>query len=221
MYKIVVGAFVWLVLLPPSARASSPPLVELEPGTNELSLRIVNRGTAELRCLRAAVDQERLPEWLRVSETTQAVDVPAQGESVDRLMLTLEVDKSAGETVFELPLTFEDEEGHRWVFSAVVRVRPSLPLQYELAQNYPNPFNPETVIRYAHTCRGAVGTRLVIFNALGQRVRTLLDEPQAPGFYSVVWDGRDDDGRKLSSGTYFYRLTSGSFVDVKKMTLVQ
>lgn len=221
MYRMVVAAFASVAFLAATARGSLPELVQLEPGENELSLRIVNRGTAELRSVGAAVDQESLPQWLTVSETVQRVDVPAQGESSGRLMLTLDVDKSAGETVFELPLTFQDEEGHRWGFSALLHVRASLPQEYELWQNHPNPFNPETVIRYAVASREAIGTRLVVFNALGQRVRTLLDEPQAAGFHSVVWDGRDDHGRKLSSGIYFYTLTSGSFVDVKKMTLLE
>ena len=58
-------------------------------------------------------------------------------------------------------------------------------------------------------------------DALGQRVRTLLDEARRPGFYSAVWHGQDDAGRSVASGIYFYRMTAGRFTDTQKLLLVK
>jgi len=100
---------------------------------------------------------------------------------------------------------------------------PSLPQEYSLFQNFPNPFNPTTVIRYQIP---AISTQqsvvsLKIYNILGQRVRTLVNKEQVPGYYSVVWNGRDDYGREMASGVYFYRLEAGSYSSSKKLLLLK
>jgi flagellar hook assembly protein FlgD len=56
---------------------------------------------------------------------------------------------------------------------------------------------------------------------LGQKVRTLVDEPKRPGHYEVIWDGKDDKGKEVASGIYFYQLTSGDYKEIKKMVLVR
>ena len=96
-----------------------------------------------------------------------------------------------------------------------------IPDQPNLYNNYPNPFNPETIIRYA--VPGTMKTAQVllkVYNVLGQEVRTLVNESVAPGFYEVNFDGRD-----LSSGAYFYRIsiTGGgvNFHAAKKMLLIR
>src|SRR3989338_5193748 len=66
------------------------------------------------------------------------------------------------------------------------------PSNYELKQNYPNPFNPETIIRYEVKKAGRV--RIDVYNILGQKVRTLVNEVKNPGFYSARWDGRNERG---------------------------
>ena len=94
-----------------------------------------------------------------------------------------------------------------------------LPEDYELSQNYPNPFNPTTTIEYALPYRTYV--KIEIFNLLGQRIRTLVDEIQSAGRYQVYWDGTNDKGNVLSTGTYFYRLRGDDFVTSKKMLLLK
>jgi len=93
------------------------------------------------------------------------------------------------------------------------------PDQFSLSDNYPNPFNPETRIGYfvPRSCR----LKLEIFNVLGQKIRTLLDEDQAAGENEVVWDGRDENGGEAASGVYFYRLTAEESVQTKKMVLIR
>jgi len=95
----------------------------------------------------------------------------------------------------------------------------ALPTVYALSQNYPNPFNPTTTIDYSIPKSGNV--EIAIFNIAGQKVRTLVSQKQDAGFYKVVWDGHNDTGESVASGLYFYRLVSGSFSNIEKMTLVK
>jgi len=97
------------------------------------------------------------------------------------------------------------------------------PKGFRLLQNYPNPFNPTTTISYslpatngAESFRGGRTVSLQVFNSLGQKITTLVNRKQTPGFYSVQFDASG-----LSSGVYFYRLRYGEFVSVKKMVLLK
>jgi hypothetical protein len=91
-------------------------------------------------------------------------------------------------------------------------IRPST---VQLFQNYPNPFNPTTVISW----QLAVGSQveLTIYNLLGQEIRKLVNAKQPAGFHKIEWDGKDDDGREVSSGIYFYMLKAGGRRFVNKM----
>ena len=93
------------------------------------------------------------------------------------------------------------------------------PSEYRLFANYPNPFNPSTRIRYALKEEGPV--TLQIFNVLGQEVRTLVDGVETAGDKTVVWDGRNTAGMPVPSGTYFYRIVAGNFVQAKTMILLK
>jgi len=94
-----------------------------------------------------------------------------------------------------------------------------LPSTYSLAQNYPNPFNPETTIDFIVGKAGNV--EIAIYNVLGEKIKTLLNEYRGQGNYSVKWYGDTDQGAAAASGVYFYKLTSGAFSEVKKMTLLK
>jgi hypothetical protein len=94
-----------------------------------------------------------------------------------------------------------------------------LPNTYGLFQNYPNPFNPETKIRYQIPDAGNV--RLIIYNTVGQAVKRLVDKEQAPGYYRVVWDGKDENGLSLGSGMYLVILRSGEFSTIRKVLLMR
>ena len=103
-----------------------------------------------------------------------------------------------------------------WVSSDV-----ELPETFALHQNYPNPFNPGTVIRYQLPVDGLVV--LKVYNLLGQEVATLVNQQQSAGYHEVFFEGR-----ALTSGIYFYRLSvvplagqQNSFVQTKKMALVK
>lgn len=103
---------------------------------------------------------------------------------------------------------------------------PDPAVDFHLGQNYPNPFNPATTIPFSvnssqSTVNSPIHTTLSIYNVLGQRVKTLLDEKKQPGKYEVVWDGRDEKGNQVSSGVYLYRIQVGKFVQVKKMVVLK
>ena len=98
-----------------------------------------------------------------------------------------------------------------------------VPASYSLSQNYPNPFNPSTKIKFSIPSSSVILSRaknlkttLKIYDLLGKEIAALVNEQLQPGTYEVTFDAG-----KLSSGVYFYRLQSDSFVDVKRMTLLK
>jgi len=104
------------------------------------------------------------------------------------------------------------------VQAAEFRMGVPVPEEYALDQNYPNPFNPETTIKYQLPEAGKVV--LKIYNAIGQEIRTLVNEEKEAGYHDIRWDGMDNKGVRVSSGVYIYRLQVGDFVRVKKMLSV-
>jgi poly(3-hydroxybutyrate) depolymerase len=99
-------------------------------------------------------------------------------------------------------------------YSAVIPVAP------RLSQNYPNPFNPETVIQFDLPAAQAVD--LEVYNLVGQKVATLVDGYREAGAYSLTWDGRDDRGMMLASGTYLYHLrTTAGIIQTRKLVLLR
>ncbi len=89
-----------------------------------------------------------------------------------------------------------------------------IPMTYELSQNYPNPFNPVTTIKYQ--IPNDVVVKIVVYDVLGKEVRYLVNEFQPAGAYEVLLDAGN-----LSSGVYFYRMTAGSFEDLKKLIVLK
>lgn len=95
----------------------------------------------------------------------------------------------------------------------------SRPTEFALSQNYPNPFNPDTYIEFE--LARASHVKIDIFNIVGQKVKTLVDEEMQPGRYVADWDSKDQQGNSVSSGIYFYRMQADNFSDMKKMLLVK
>ena len=95
-----------------------------------------------------------------------------------------------------------------------VRELPGLPESFRLHQNYPNPFNPSTTIRFELMARTPV--RLAVYDLLGREMKLLVNETLEAGIFEETWDASG-----MPSGTYFYRLTSDTFVQTKRMVLVK
>jgi hypothetical protein len=94
-----------------------------------------------------------------------------------------------------------------------------LPQEYALAQNFPNPFNPRTWITYEIPTTELVS--LTVYNLLGQKVRTLVNDVQIAGAHSLVWEGTNDKGIRLPSGIYVYRLETNSTTLSRKMVMMK
>lgn len=93
------------------------------------------------------------------------------------------------------------------------------PKEFTLGQNYPNPFNPTTVIRFALPEDAWV--KVEVFNILGQKITTLVDEYLTAGVKETGWDGKNSGGTEVASGIYFYRIATDRFTDIKKMVLLK
>jgi hypothetical protein len=142
------------------------------------------------------------------------------------------VDNQLEDTNCELVVFVQNYSGYKLVLQAaksgLYELRPlgvednleaAVPTESELLQNYPNPFNASTKISYQLT--EAAPTKLDIFNLKGELVRSLVNETQTPGSYQLDWDGTDSQGTEVSSGLYFYRLTSGEVSQTQKMSLLR
>jgi len=96
---------------------------------------------------------------------------------------------------------------------------PSIPTVFSLSQNYPNPFNPKTLIRF--TLPKDSWVNMEVYNILGQRVKTLVNEKLTAGVKEVEWDSKGDNGLEVASGIYFYRIKADDFSDIKKMVMLK
>ncbi len=92
---------------------------------------------------------------------------------------------------------------------------------FALKQNRPNPFNPETEIVFSLDSVDPICTRLDVYDTRGRRVRTLVEQDLGAGEHRVYWDGKDSGGHPVSSGVYFYRLSSGEREQTRKMILLK
>ncbi len=101
----------------------------------------------------------------------------------------------------------------------LVEIDVEAPKNYDLSQNYPNPFNPQTNINFKLKKGGMVD--LKIFNTNGQLVRKLVRQHMSAGMHTVMWDGRDDEGKQMSSGVYIYKLEANEFTKTLKMQLMK
>ncbi|MGB7055858.1 MAG: M20/M25/M40 family metallo-hydrolase [bacterium] len=131
---------------------------------------------------------------------------------------------------FGFPLYFMDQDGARLAAQqvmadlgevGVVELTKGLLLitRTQLQQNMPNPFTEQTTINYQLEAKGRVYLR--VYNIAGQLIKTLIDARQDPGFYSIVWSGLDEQGRRVSSGVYFYCLESVDGNAIKKLTILR
>jgi len=118
--------------------------------------------------------------------------------------------------------TFKISVRNETDFGSVVGIDKNIkaaPKTYALHQNYPNPFNPETKIYFE--IPAAQKVKIMVYNVLGQKVRSLVSEEFNGGSHVINWDGRNDFGHRLPSGVYIYRIKAGNFIEAKKMMMVK
>jgi len=143
------------------------------------------------------------------SSNTEYVDSNLANGSYYYKLTATDFSGNEGGPSLELPVNItsvREEEG-------------AVPKEFALFQNYPNPFNPNTQIKFSLAKRTKV--ELSIYNILGQKVKNLLNEEMETGSYVATWNAKDEKGYDVSSGIYFYKLSSKEFTKTKKMLLVR
>ena len=125
---------------------------------------------------------------------------------------------------FEYWVTAVDHNGNESDASEAAGIELSvkeeiLPEEFALNQNYPNPFNPSTQIRYALAENSNV--TITIFNMLGNKVRTLVNERQDAGFRNVLWNATNDNGSLVAAGMYIYTIQAGKFYQAKENDFIK
>jgi len=97
----------------------------------------------------------------------------------------------------------------------------NIPAVIDIRENFPNPFNPSTTLQYAIPEGTSFHVKLNVYDVRGALVRTLVNQIINPGIHSVLWDGTDQTGNKVSSGVYLYRIQAGRFSKTNKMLLIR
>jgi hypothetical protein len=126
-------------------------------------------------------------------------------------------DLPSGGISFNYRLKQIDVDG-KFEYSNSIEAVLSSPAIFASIQNYPNPFNPSTTISYdlSTPCH----TTIKVYDLLGKEIAILVNGEKPAGKYVVVWNGKDSSGRKLTSGVYFYKLIAGTFIQTRKMLLL-
>lgn len=99
----------------------------------------------------------------------------------------------------------------------MMQIISQLPIKF--IKNFPNPFNPETTIQFELNESGK--TEVEIFNVKGQKVKQLINDQLVSGQHSVIWDGNDASGKRVSSGVYFYQIKCDNYIKSKKMLMIK
>ena len=125
---------------------------------------------------------------------------------------------SSGNVVWNNALATLDSDGD--VNSALaINATLNIPNDFNLRQNYPNPFNPTTNIQFSIS--NDMQLKLIVFDLMGNEVKTIINEFTPMGTYLATWDGTNNYGYVQSGGVYFYKLQSKDFTQIKKMTYVK
>lgn len=202
-------------------RADSQTEIELKPGNNEIAIKVLNNSDLNFESIYVVVEKKNLPDGFIFKQNSVKMNLSSKSKSENGLQINIEVNEKAEPGIYQIPFTLKDKANHSWSYSLTAKFNSTKPDKYSLAQNYPNPFNAHTKINYSLTKNDEQETRLIILDLLGRHIRTLVNEKQAAGSYNVFWDGRDEQGNEVATGIYFYKLSSGSFIKIKKMSMLK
>jgi hypothetical protein len=200
--------------------AEALPVVQLDNGANEISLTLTTDYYQDVKNVSVDVDPASLPGWLKVEKSLDVVDIKKGEKSDKQLVIRLLVDNPSPEiSSIVMPFTLSDKQGHTWTFKTELQLHSQKPIETALYNNYPNPFNPSTTIRFS--LKENSNTKVVIYNSLGQVVRTLVNGPLGAGMHAVQWNGVNEHGQKVASGVYFFSFSSYGFHQTKKMLMAE
>ena len=147
-------------------------------------------------------------------------------QSIETINTTyLDTEYEVGVTLY-YRISALDHSGNMGEFSPTVDItvlwadlENAMPSEYTIHQNYPNPFNPSTTLRYALPEQSDV--KIAVYDMIGRKVRTLVNDSQDAGYKSVIWDATNDYGERVGAGIYLYQIQAGAFVQTRKMVLLK
>jgi len=216
----------------PALGNSSPPIANVNPtivnkelGINQIDEEIIELSNIGGQTLNYDITISDSPEWLGVDPISGSLEA---GE-MEELTLTFDTNGiEAGQ--YESTIIIENGVGGQTEVPVMLTVNATgvndnLPTITELSGNYPNPFNPVTNIQFSLKAESKVS--LMIYNVRGQKVKTLVNDNIEAGYHTVVWNGRDDNGKNVSSGIYFSKFDSNEnnnssrYTSIKKMILLK
>ncbi|MCE5250496.1 T9SS type A sorting domain-containing protein [bacterium] len=204
-----------------SVHADDQPIINLQEGRNEISFSIKNGWDYDLSGLKLEVNEEKIPSWLKITVLKNEINIPQKMSG--NITLNFNISHAPDGSIAEIPFIIVDSNNNQWSYYLKIGVSSnenSAPHPIDILYgNFPNPFNPSTTITYSLAETRL--TKLVIYNSLGQKVKTLLNESQEAGIHTIQWDGRNEFGQKVSSGIYLYQLISGSFIESNRMILLE
>ncbi|MBC8182659.1 T9SS type A sorting domain-containing protein [candidate division KSB1 bacterium] len=220
MYKILKSTLL-LLLFFTIVLADSQTEIQLKPGNNEIAFKVLNNSELNFESIYVEIKNEDLPVGFVIKQNSAKMNIASKSKNQEGLQINIEVNEKAKPGVYEIPFFIKDKADHSWSYSLTANLISTKPDKYDLTQNYPNPFNAFTKINYSLIDDKNQETRLIIVDLLGRHIKTLVNENQAAGSYNVFWDGRDEQGNEVASGIYFYKLTSGSFLKIRKMSMLK
>lgn len=182
---------------------------------NKIELTVANGSIINLEDV--VIEVKSLPTWLLFNESSQTVGTLLPGVSKQAMFIFKVIDEAPVDKTAPLIFEAKTENGISW--SREVTIKVAGPEKFELSQNYPNPFNPTTNIRYRLPTKSEV--KIEIYNILGNKITTLVNEAKEPGVHTINWDASF-----MASGLYLYQIlieneSGQKFLQQKKMMLIK
>ncbi|MGD0339304.1 MAG: FlgD immunoglobulin-like domain containing protein [Bacteroidota bacterium] len=182
---------------------------------NSLALTVEN--TAAIAAKNVTVEIQSPQSWLKLeSPKIMLKDILAKQSKDAEFRFSLERSAPIGKEQ-KIKVLIKTSDGQSWAKEIAFTISP--PKEFHLYDNFPNPFNPSTKIAFELPVASRV--KLIIYDALGREVRTLTDDEYPAGYNELTWDGRNEIGTAVSSGVYFYRISTPKWNSVKKMVLLR
>jgi FlgD Ig-like domain/HYDIN/CFA65/VesB-like, Ig-like domain len=221
------------LIIPISGTCVQPPIIttdaldfNVDLGGEEIyeeTLTIFNNGGYDLEYSIIVEEVTREVNWLELDHHFNVIDPTLS----DEIIITFDSEfMEDGTYMANLVIVHNDPSQDDLIIPitmSVISVGSGMDLTLavpELGNNYPNPFNPQTTISFS-TTENTDNTEITIFNSKGQKIKTLLNEVLPAGNHNIVWNGKDEKGRTVSSGIYLYKMRSGIYSYTKKMILMK
>ncbi len=182
---------------------------------NSLALTVEN--TAAVTAKNVTVEIQNPSSWLKLeSSRIMLKDILSKQSKDAEFLFSVERSSPIGKEQ-KIKALIKTSDGQSWTKEIAFTISP--PKEFHLYDNFPNPFNPTTKIAFELPVASKV--KLIIYDALGREVRILTDDEYPAGYNELTWDGRNEIGTMVSSGVYFYRISTPKWNSVKKMVMLR